>query len=278
MANIDLEFLRDPNPFGTGKENNMSADISELVNPTSFRLPSAEHLKQTKEAFCHPGNPEIKFNHGTTTLAFCFDHGVLVAVDSRASMGSYIGSGSVDKVIKISPYILGTMAGGAADCSFWERNLAIQCNLHELREGKRITVRAASKLLGNTMYGYRGYGLAMGTMVTGWDEIADNGKPGPSLYYIDDNGTRLKGDKFSVGSGATFAYGVLDDGYSPNMTVEEAVELGKRAVYHATHRDAYSGAIINVFHIGENGWTQKFRGDMNELHEVYESEEPKVAW
>jgi 20S proteasome subunit beta 5 len=75
-------------------------------------------------------------NHGTTTLGFLFQSGVLLAVDSRASMGSYIGSGSVKKVIEISRYLLGTMAGGAADCSFWERNLAFQCRLHELREGK----------------------------------------------------------------------------------------------------------------------------------------------
>ena len=34
---------------------------------------------------------KIKFNHGTTTLAFKFQHGVIVAVDSRATAGSYIG-------------------------------------------------------------------------------------------------------------------------------------------------------------------------------------------
>ena len=33
----------------------------------------------------------IKFAHGTTTLAFKFKHGVIVAVDSRATAGSYIG-------------------------------------------------------------------------------------------------------------------------------------------------------------------------------------------
>lgn len=32
----------------------------------------------------------VKPNHGTTTLAFIFEGGVIVAVDSRASMGSYI--------------------------------------------------------------------------------------------------------------------------------------------------------------------------------------------
>ena len=37
------------------------------------------------------GNVQIKMNHGTTTLAFKFKHGVIIAVDSRASAGSYIG-------------------------------------------------------------------------------------------------------------------------------------------------------------------------------------------
>lgn len=69
---------------------------------------------------------------------------------------SCTGSGTVRKVLTISPYLLGTMAGGAADCSFWERNLAVQCRVHELREGKRISVAAASKLLGNTLYNYKG--------------------------------------------------------------------------------------------------------------------------
>lgn len=34
---------------------------------------------------------KIQFAHGTTTLAFKFQHGVIVAVDSRATAGSWIG-------------------------------------------------------------------------------------------------------------------------------------------------------------------------------------------
>jgi len=164
------------------------------------------------------------------------------------------------------------MAGGAADCSFWERNLALQCRIHALREGKRISVAAASKLLANTIYSYRGMGLSMGTMIAGWDQ----GR-GPALYYIDDDGTRLKGDLFSVGSGATYAYGILDTNYRRDLTVEQAVELGKRAVYHATHRDAFSGGIINVFCILKTGWKQFYSGDMNELHYgQYQQEREKI--
>ena len=33
----------------------------------------------------------IKIKHGTTTLAFRFQGGVIVAVDSRATAGSYVG-------------------------------------------------------------------------------------------------------------------------------------------------------------------------------------------
>lgn len=35
----------------------------------------------------------------------------------------YAASQTVRKIIEINPYMLGTMAGGAADCQFWHRNL-----------------------------------------------------------------------------------------------------------------------------------------------------------
>lgn len=101
---------------------------------------------------------------------FQFQHGVIVAVDSRATAGVYISSQTVKKVIEINPYLLGTMAGGAADCSFWERLLARQCRIYELRNKERISVAAASKLLANMVYQYKGMGLSMGTMISGWDK------------------------------------------------------------------------------------------------------------
>lgn len=277
---VDLSFMTNnafgptaPRPEGMGVDG-MSLDEAMSGAPTSFSLPpSAEAqaaLDSTNDQYVHPLSKDIKMNHGTTTLGFVFNGGVLIAVDSRASMGSYIGSGTVKKVIEISRYLLGTMAGGAADCSYWERNLAFQTRVHELREGKRISVAAASKLLSNTLYGYRGYGLSMGTMIAGWDEDL-----GPNLYYIDNDGTRLKGDLFSVGSGATYAYGVLDNEYRKDLTVQEAVDLGKRAIYHATHRDAYSGGVINVYCITADGWTKHESVDMNVLHNGIYAEERK---
>ena len=37
------------------------------------------------------GDFKIHFDHGTTTLGFKFKHGVIIAVDSRATAGQWIG-------------------------------------------------------------------------------------------------------------------------------------------------------------------------------------------
>jgi 20S proteasome subunit beta 5 len=135
------------------------------------------------------------------------------------------------------------MAGGAADCQFWERELGKRCRLYELRNKERISVAAASKLLANMIYPYKGMGLSMGTMVVGWD------KTGPNLFFVDSSGLRLKGNVFSCGSGSTYAYGVLDNGLDYDLSVQEAIELGRRSIYHATHRDGASGGAANVYHV-----------------------------
>ena len=68
--------------------------------------------------------------------------------------------------------------------------------LYELRHGERISVAGASKILMD--------------------------KTGPQIYYVDNDGTRLKADEkrsyFSVGSGSSYAYGVLDQLYHYDMT------------------------------------------------------------
>lgn len=88
-----------------------------------------------------------------------------------------LGSGSVKKIIEINDFLLGTMAGGAADCTYWERVLSKQCRLYELRNKERISVAAASKMLVNMVHQYKGMGLSMGVMIAGWDKKVRRGNP-----------------------------------------------------------------------------------------------------
>lgn len=127
----------------------------------------------------------------------------------------------------------------------------MQCRLHELRHKRRISVAAASKILSNLVYSYKGMGLSMGTMCAGVTP-----QEGPALYYIDSDGTRLAGNLFCVGSGQTFAYGVLDAEYHYDLSEEDALQLGRRSILAATHRDAFSGGFINLYHVKEDGWVK----------------------
>ena len=92
---------------------------------------------------------------------------MLICDNDEESMGGYSSSQSVKKIIEINPYMLGTMAGRAADCQFWHRNLGIKCRLHELANKRRISVTNSSKLLANILYSHRGMGLSIGTMIVG---------------------------------------------------------------------------------------------------------------
>lgn len=169
-----------------------------------FKLAPGQDQVQFQRSLKKLAPKMTDFAKGTTTLAFEFKEGVLVAVDARATQGAFISSQNVRKVIEINSFLLGTMAGGAADCQFWEKYVAMMCRIYELRNGNAPSVAMASMMLCSIMRQYKGYGLSMGTMFTGSD------KTGASLYYIDNDATRLRGRLFAVGSGGTFAYGVLD--------------------------------------------------------------------
>ena len=118
--------------------------------------------------------PPIRMLHGTTTLAFRYRDGVVVAVDSRASMGSYIGSRTTRKILPIGRELLGTMAGGAADCAFWIRHVSAEVKKLELEDGGTVGAARASRILADALVRYRGRGLSVGTMIVGPDDAFDD--------------------------------------------------------------------------------------------------------
>lgn len=253
--------------FDLNLETEMNNALPNFEDQAQLAVPPMPTAKLGEFLVADNGDKiDMHFDHGTTTLGFIYKGGVVLAVDSRATGGMYIGSGSVKKIIEINKFLLGTMAGGAADCTYWERVLTKQCRMYELRNRERISVAAASKLLANICYNYKGMGLSMGTMIAGWD------KKGPGLYYVDSDGTRTDGKVFSVGSGSIYAYGVLDKGYNYELSDTEAYELGRRAIYHATHRDAASGGIVRVYHMKETGFEVISEQDCTELHYKYAEE------
>jgi 20S proteasome subunit beta 5 len=182
----------------------------------------------------------LEFEHGTTTLSSVFQDGIVAAVDSRASVGSFVGSKTVQKVH--SPLTVTCLAPWLAVqpiASFWIRKLKAEADLFDRPMDIECQLLVHHVCCRMQLYENRGAGLSVGTMIMGFDP-----EGGPKIYYVDNTGARIEGDMFSVGSGSTFALGILDKERRFDMTQEEAVALGIKAIRHATFRDAYSGGFI----------------------------------
>ncbi|KAF7646547.1 hypothetical protein LDENG_00185850 [Lucifuga dentata] len=272
-------------------------------------------------------------SHGTTTLAFAFQGGVLAAADTRSSCSRLVACPASQKILPIHSHLVGTTSGTSADCVLWKRILARELRLYQLRHGRRLSTSGTAKLLSHMLHPFKGTELCVAATLCGWDggqaeewhyrgetemdlkddteatksQMADPEKSvesiqevvpqakaktlcsssiagtqdcfarerpdffGPSLYYVCSDGTRLQGTLFSVGSGSPYAYSVLDQGVKWGLTVEEAVSLAREAVYRATHRDAYSGNCVDIYHITSKGWTRRNREDLKE--EYYREKE-----
>ncbi|XP_063058157.1 proteasome subunit beta type-11-like [Engraulis encrasicolus] len=101
---------------------------------------------------------------------------------------------------------------------------------------------------------------------------------GPKLVYVSSDGARLEGELFSVGSGSPYAYSILDRDVCWEMSVDEAVAVAREAVYRATHRDAYSGNNVDLYHVTASGWKRRDREDLKpEYYREKEREREEVA-
>ena len=96
---------------------------------------------------------------------------------------------------------------------------------------KQLHLEAAAAVSSNILHSSPAY---VQTLIGGVDDT------GASIYSLDAAGGMIKDTFISTGSGSTFAYGVLEDRFHEDITVEEAKELALRAIKAATERDTYS--------------------------------------
>jgi proteasome beta subunit len=173
---------------------------------------------------------------GTTTVGIKFKDGVVLATESKATMGNLIASKKAKKIYQIDDKIAVTTAGGVGDNQQLIRIIKAEINIYKLTRGMDITVNAASTLLSNILQGSRMFPRMAMLIIGGYD------KSGPQLRSIDPLGGEGSEDEFvSTGSGSPFAYGVLENGFKPNMTEEQALELAIKSIKAAKERDAFSG-------------------------------------
>ncbi len=189
---------------------------------------------------------------GTTTLGIVNADGVVMASEHRATMGNIIAHKEVQKVFKIDTNLGMTTAGLVGDAQVMARYLRAEVELYKLKRTTSMSVKAAATLTSNILrrgggaYGYYYVGLIVG----GYD------REGGHVYSLDAAGGSIPDHYVSVGSGSLFAYGVLEDHYKKDITLDEAINLAIRSLNAAMKRDSASGDGVDIITITKDGYVE----------------------
>ncbi|WP_440952077.1 archaeal proteasome endopeptidase complex subunit beta [Methanococcoides sp. FTZ1] len=178
---------------------------------------------------------------GTTTVGIVCSDGVVLATEQRATMGNFIASKTAKKIYQIDDLVGMTTAGSVGDAQQIVRVISVESKLFKMRRQESVTIKGIATLLSNLLSGQRYYPLMVQLLIGGFD------KNGPAVYSLDALGGKIEETKaVATGSGSPMAYGVLEDRYKDDMTVEEGVDLAIRALHNAMKRDSASGEGIDV--------------------------------
>lgn len=193
-------------------------------------------------------NNEHRLMSHTTTVAVKVNGGVILGTESQASMGYLVASDTAPKILQITDHIAMTISGSVADAQQLTNNVRAIAQLEALETGRELTVKAISRLTSSILFRNRMFPLITMLIVGGVD------KKGGHIYMLDPLGSMLEEEQFTAtGSGSVVAYGVLEDEFRENMTIEEGKDLITRAVSAARKRDIASGGAIQMALITSEG-------------------------
>jgi proteasome beta subunit len=185
---------------------------------------------------------EERLLKGTTTIGIVCKDGVVLATERRATAGTMISNKQTQKLFKIDQNIGITIAGLVGDAQVLVRYLRAEVSLYRLRRNAALTAEGAATLLANILNGNRFYPYYAWLILGGVD-----GKGG-HVFSVDPAGGCIE-DKFvSVGSGSPFVYGLVEEGYSRDISTTDGVDLALRGLAAAIKRDSASGDgyLVNV--------------------------------
>ena len=177
---------------------------------------------------------------GTTTVGLVTMDGVVMGADMRATMGHLISHKETQKLFRIDDHMALTIAGLVGDAQVLARWLQAEVELYKVKRGQEMSIKAASTLLANIM-NQRKFAPFYVQLIVGGVDLE-----GSHVYSLDSAGGSIP-DKFvTTGSGSVFVYGVLEDHYRDDMTIDQGLDLAVRGITAAMKRDSASGDGMNV--------------------------------
>ena len=181
--------------------------------------------------------------HATTIVAVTYAHGVVMAGDRRATLGSPIAHREIEQVFAADDDSAVGIAGVAGVGIELVRLFQLELEHYEKIEGTLLSLdgkanRLASLLRGNLSLALQG--LSALPMLAGYDVDRGVGR----LFSYDVTGGRYEErETHSLGSGSPWARGTLKSGWRPDLSSDQAVALAVSALQSAADEDSATGGI-----------------------------------
>jgi 20S proteasome subunit beta 2 len=231
-------------------EDEISILESDLTSPhlqLSIKLPHSHDTTSPLSSAWSP--PPFRLTStGTTIAGLSGPDFVVLGADTRATNGPMVADTRAAKIHALAPKIFACGAGTSADlqhltreCYYTHKLEAMQyASIGNTGQSSEVSVKAVVRWLQNSLYETRGQvgaNLVVGGVY----------KDQAVLYAIHPHGSVDGPLQFTaLGSGGLAAMGVLEQGYRPNMDLQEAVDLVKRAILAGIQNDLGSGSQVDI--------------------------------
>ncbi|MEM7816298.1 MAG: archaeal proteasome endopeptidase complex subunit beta [Candidatus Aenigmatarchaeota archaeon] len=183
---------------------------------------------------------------GTTTCGIKARNCVILAAETKSTMGNLVVSKEDKKIYAIDDKIAVTTSGSVGDLQQLIRIVKAEINLYKLESS--VTVNAAVTLISNILQSSRFFPYLVGLIVGGYDSS------GARIFGIDAIGGITEDKYIASGSGSPLVYGILEKEYREDMSKEGAIKLAVEAIKAARERDVFSGGKrIDVAIITKDG-------------------------
>ena len=190
---------------------------------------------------------------GTTTVGLKFKDGVVLIIDKRIT-SRLIEPSSIEKIFMIDDHIGCATSGLVADARALIDRARIDAQINEITYDEKIQIKTLVKRICDfkqtyTQYGgVRPFGTAL--LIAGVDET------GPRLFSTDPSGALMEYKASSEGSGRSGAMAYFEENYKENLSSEEAIDMGIKALHKGTegklNPDAVEIGVVKkdaAFHI-----------------------------
>ncbi|KAM6899784.1 proteasome 20S subunit beta 13a [Xenentodon cancila] len=183
---------------------------------------------------------------GTTIAGLVFKDGVVLGADTRATSSEVVADKMCAKIHYISPNIYCCGAGTAADTEKTTDLLSSNLAIFSLNSGRNPRVVMAINILQDMLYRY--HGQIGASLILGGVDCTGN-----HLYTVGPYGSVNTVPYLAMGSGDLAALGILEDGFKPDLELEEAKELVRAAIHAGIMSDLGSGNNIDICVITRKG-------------------------